>query len=401
MYRLLPSFGNELLGKTIVRPKDIGFPEAVYESGIALKLNPTPSKIALIGPVDPLKSGIAWNTTRLWLRLKEMTELDLYQTPVVQSKLNREEGIFPFFLFKSIQMHKSYEKVILVVGNGNHYHESINGLYNESNCEIVVILHDVVITGIDWKFDPKTPPILAKHGLHVLPLGTTKVLVHSNFAATMVRESLSTLPRKILVSTIKTGVPVEFVLPESRNKPSDHVIGTAGFFDHSKSPMTVLETFALLAKKFENASFEWVGEIDSFTVKSMYAYWEKLGLSAVQLSFLGYQDEAKFRETLQGWSCGIQLRSRTNGESSGVVFDLAACGTPVVVSNVGSFTELSDELFYKVKPLAKAPDVFDQVSKVLSLRSNDWSDLSDLLREEAKSHSFSLYAQEVLSLVNE
>jgi glycosyltransferase involved in cell wall biosynthesis len=195
------------------------------------------------------------------------------------------------------------------------------------------------------------------------------------------------------------GVPLEFVLDQPRCKPVNYVIGTAGFFDHSKSPFLVLQTFMLIAKKHSDAIFEWLGEIDLNTQHSYGLHWQKAGLELSRLRFLGYQNETDFRKTLQTWTCAIQLRKHSNGESSGIVMELAANGTPCVVTDIGSFKELSDHLFVKADLTENPKDIYQLVEKVIALSPNDWSKLSDELREEARLHSFESYSEAILDII--
>ena len=64
----------------------------------------------------------------------------------------------------------------------------------------------------------------------------------------------------------------------------------------------------------------------------------QLGVGAT-VQFLGYVDEAAWFEQIRRSTCAVQLRARSNGESSGAVLDCVSLGLPVI-TNVGSCREM-------------------------------------------------------------
>jgi glycosyltransferase involved in cell wall biosynthesis len=81
-------------------------------------------------------------------------------------------------------------------------------------------------------------------------------------------------------------------------------------------------------------------------VQLVIAGWEarrgcrRLGLAAAGLEILDGPDDAALLAAMRGVDVAVQLRSPTFGESSGVVNQLVALGTPLVVTGEGSFAEL-------------------------------------------------------------
>ena len=114
---------------------------------------------------------------------------------------------------------------------------------------------------------------------------------------------------------------------------------------------------------------------------------------------MGYLDEGNFAKSLLRWTCALNLRQYTNGESSGVVAELAAAGTPVIVSNIGSFTELQDDIFKKVSLNARANEIARELEVLVNLSANDWAKLSDKLIKWSSSHSFENYSTEILDFM--
>jgi glycosyltransferase involved in cell wall biosynthesis len=70
----------------------------------------------------------------------------------------------------------------------------------------------------------------------------------------------------------------------------------------------------------------------------------RLGLAADGLEILDGPDDDKLLEAMRGVDVAVQLRSPTFGESSGVVNQLLALGTPLVVTGEGSFADLPADI---------------------------------------------------------
>src|SRR5680860_1459463 len=69
----------------------------------------------------------------------------------------------------------------------------------------------------------------------------------------------------------------------------------------------------------------------------------------------GHVPAGEFDDWLRRASLLVQLRSVSNGESSGVVAQALSYGVPLVVSDLGAMAELDDDVAVKV-PVDIAPD---------------------------------------------
>jgi glycosyltransferase involved in cell wall biosynthesis len=83
----------------------------------------------------------------------------------------------------------------------------------------------------------------------------------------------------------------------------------------------------------------------------------------------------------------VQLRCVTNGESSGSVAECMAAGVPTVVSDIGSFAELPDNVVVKVPADLSAEELTMVVSDLLRDPERR-SALSAAGREYAAHHTY-------------
>jgi glycosyltransferase involved in cell wall biosynthesis len=105
--------------------------------------------------------------------------------------------------------------------------------------------------------------------------------------------------------------------------------------------------------------------------------------------------DSRYDDFLARASVAVQLRDKTNGESSAAVADCLGAGVPVIVSDVGSFSELPDDAVLKVRRDITPHELADTISSLMD----------DVKRRAAMSaagvayaqrHSFSAAAQTLL-----
>ena len=75
---------------------------------------------------------------------------------------------------------------------------------------------------------------------------------------------------------------------------------------------------------------------------------QRLGLAEEGLVREGWADEARLWSLMAGSDVAVNLRHPTMGETSGSVIRALSLGKPLVVSDVGWFSELPDEVALKI-----------------------------------------------------
>ena len=156
-------------------------------------------------------------------------------------------------------------------------------------------------------------------------------------------QHLASIPRYVL----STGHPI----PEARKDiiiSDDFYIGTFGFQTEVKDPERTYTLIAKLASHLDCRAVI-VGEV-SIKLKSMALQIWKHHQNTKELSFLSGLDDERFEREIAGAGLGIQLRRRTNGESSGPVSQLLANCIPTIVTDIGAFSELDAPLVHKISP---------------------------------------------------
>jgi glycosyltransferase involved in cell wall biosynthesis len=137
--------------------------------------------------------------------------------------------------------------------------------------------------------------------------------------------------------------------PHGRIEPADvhgePLIGCFGFLNMNKRIPQLLEAFAWLRRSRPNAKLLLVGGAgDRFDIGRRL---ERLGLTE-GVERLDYVPEERMWQLMAACDVLVNLRFPTMGETSGSVVRALSLGRPLVVSDVGWFSELPDGVVLKV-----------------------------------------------------
>ena len=138
--------------------------------------------------------------------------------------------------------------------------------------------------------------------------------------------------------------PVPELAPERiRGEP---LVGSFGNLNSSKRIPQLLEAFGRLRRDRPGARLLLVGAVSpGFDLDRRL---QRLGLSDEGILREDYVEEPRLWSLMAACDICINLRAPTMGETSGSVIRQLSLGKPVVVSDVGWFSELSDEVALKI-----------------------------------------------------
>ena len=124
------------------------------------------------------------------------------------------------------------------------------------------------------------------------------------------------------------------------------LFGSFGNVNASKRIPQLLEAFAQLRRRHESSTLLLVGAISpGFDLERRL---QRLGLDGGGLVREGYVDERRLWELMIAADVHVSLRSPTMGETSGTAIRALSLGRPLIVSDVGWFSELPDDVALKV-----------------------------------------------------
>jgi glycosyltransferase involved in cell wall biosynthesis len=171
------------------------------------------------------------------------------------------------------------------------------------------------------------------------------VIVHSHFVEERVRDVGFRGPvwRIPMPAFPERGDLPPFELPRSRSI----VIGCFGNLNPAKRAPQLLQAFAELRTRHPDALLVLAGGISSRYDLELQAAENGLSLGE-SVVHLGYLDEKNIAPLLTACDVLVSLRWPTMGETSASVIRALAVGRPIIVSDVGWFSELPDSVAAKV-----------------------------------------------------
>ncbi len=171
------------------------------------------------------------------------------------------------------------------------------------------------------------------------------------------------------------------------------VLGCFGVVNASKRVPELLQATARVRESHPDVTLLLVGPTSpGFDLERRL---QRLGLAEHGLVREGWADEARLWALMAGADVAVNLRHPTMGETSGSVIRALSLGKPLVVSDVGWFSELPDEVALKIPPgddevelltaafelLVTRPDVRETMSAAgleLARREHDLGRVADL-----------------------
>jgi glycosyltransferase involved in cell wall biosynthesis len=187
-----------------------------------------------------------------------------------------------------------------------------------------------------WEVRPQEFPLAGE----VLDRATS-VIVHSRYVETLVREHGYDGP---LHRIPHPAWPVPDVAPE--DVTGSPLVGSFGHINENKRIPQLLTAFAGLRRTRHGAKLLLVGsESPGFDLAGRI---ERTGLDATGVVREAYVEEERLWSLMAACDAIVLLRAPTMGETSGAAIRALSLGKPLVVSDVGWFAELPDDVAIKV-----------------------------------------------------
>ncbi len=345
----------------------------------SLDHGPVLPRLALVSPLPPQHSGIATYAYRLLEELRHHCEVTVF----VDADADAGDVVAPpgvaveplNHLDPIVRGGGAFDRILYFMGNSRFHVEMLEVLRAHPGW---VLLHDVRLSGLYSEVHRLAPERLIEESV-----GATLVALYPHryrstveamesippdvayrFGVWLTREVVSRADQVLVHSvyganliTLDAGVDPLVLYPHpcptrpgpARPSPGPPVIATFGIVAPVKQPEVLVSAMPVVHQRVPDARLRFVGEIEDHHRRDLLALAQELGVDHC-VEFVGHLDDDEFQAAQQASTVAVQLRSVTNGESSGAVADLLALGVPTVVSNLGAMTELPDEAVAKVDP---------------------------------------------------
>jgi glycosyltransferase involved in cell wall biosynthesis/SAM-dependent methyltransferase len=330
-------------------------------------------RLALVTPMPPAWSGIADYSAALFAALQDEVEVSVFSSSDFDPS--------------------RYDLVVYQIGNNPHHgfayelalkHPGVVVLH-ESNLHHLVA--DLTIKRGDWdaylreaEYDGGASALARARRVRALELGpdyegvpmlrrvlgsSRAVIVHSRFVEEEVRKAgfrgpVARIPHGAWTPQVD-GMAFRQRLGLDETTP---LVGTFGFLKPYKRIAESLRALRRLVRLEPRVKMILVGELHpDLHLPSLV---RRLDLSA-NVRVLGFAPIEEFTGYMAACDIVLNLRFPTVGESSGSLFRAMGLGKPVLVSDVGSFQELPDDVCLKVPADAAEEDtIFEYLNLLVS-----------------------------------
>jgi glycosyltransferase involved in cell wall biosynthesis len=310
-------------------------------------------KVAYYSPLPPSRSGIADYSTLLLPALRERIEIVVAEQGKrapsadvalyhlgndpdahgwILDALNERPGVV---VLHEYVLHHLIAGTTIGRGNGRAYLEAMERELGVAGRLLGLGVLDNLLPLL-WETQPERFPLSG-----VVLDKAAGLIVHSNYVAERAREagyggSLWRIPHPAW--------PMHAV-ERAADVSGDPLIGCFGYLNMNKRIPELLEAFASFRRDRPGARLLLVGAAgERFDVQRRL---ERLGLTD-GVERLDYVQEERMWSLMAACDVLVNLRYPTMGETSGSVIRALSLGKPLVVSDVGWFSELPDDTVLKV-----------------------------------------------------
>jgi glycosyltransferase involved in cell wall biosynthesis/SAM-dependent methyltransferase len=338
--------------------------------------------------MPPSKSGIADYSEALIAELSKLAEVEVFASAAKKFDPSRFDAAL-YHIGNNPHHDFAYETALRHPGFVVMHEANLHHLV----AHLTIIRDDWDAYVAECAFDGGTTALEFAHRVRRLEVGpdyegvpmtrrllaaSKAVIVHSEFVAGLTREQGFSGP----IATIPHGVWLPQTNPHAvRNQlgldESTPLIGAFGYIKPYKRIAESLRAFRRLIKVEPRARMILVGEPHpEFHVDQLI---RTLGLRE-HVRLIGHASIDQFVEYMGACDIILNLRFPTVGETSGSLMRALGLGKAVIVSDVGSFSELADDICLKVPPGPGEEDLIFEYLNVLVSKP----DLARAMGERAK-----------------
>lgn len=337
-------------------------------------------RVAYFTPLNPQRSGISDYNEELLPYLAEYLDIDLFVGDYWPNNSAITQRFRILNYRKLAERRTHYDVCVYHVGN-NPLHVLMYDMMQEFPG--VMLLHDGILHHLFLQMavnlnrrDAYVNELVYAYG--AAGLGLAKVFLQNGprlydypMIYGMANQSWGVLvhndfiKRRLEIAGISTSihrVPFPFKMPISSPTPKmAHawrtkyriareaiLIASFGHIIPGKRIQQSLRAYAEARQTFPGMVYCLVGEV---TPEAPVSEWmQAFGLPAESVVITGHVSFDEFQQAIAATDVCINLRYPTTGETSASLIRVLGMGCPTIVSNVGSFAELPDEVCIKIPP---------------------------------------------------
>lgn len=377
---------NDLKQKGYERVKKFTWEEVALSSlnvlnefgGKIKELEINSERIAFFTPLPPIQSGISDYSVDIIKKLSKSFFIDVYIDKGYTPKCELPNNVNIYEHRHFLKNKSNYLEVVYQMGNSEYHSYMIEYIKLYPG---ILVLHDYNLHGLlhfkatkegnlqkyrEFLYEDYSKEVVdnyvedftsGKTTLRDFELpcnGTVtnyskKVIVHSDYSKRLLLEKdISKNVRKIHhYAKIEKLVNKGEVRQVYNIDDNELIISAFGHIHETKRIMPILKAFKKLLSKFSNISLYLVGKPSPSIEAEINQYMVAKNLDS-KVTITGYTDINEFERYMDISDICLNLRYPYNGETSGSLMRILAKGKCVLVSDIGSFSEVPDNCCIKL-----------------------------------------------------
>lgn len=374
--------------------------------------------VAFIGPLPPSSTGIATYNQNLLHKLVGRGENSWFTPDGIVPVL----GTYPVEPLSSLSIRwPEFSTFVYSLGNSYHHINTVKALDERPG---IVWLHDVFLGGLALNIATQMMPddpwtylrkmmdsysmrssvnnsIINNYAENLIGFArpimknARSFIVHSEHAKGLLIRDLGGLQDGRTIDVVP--YPLEDLSDNVASEENDNdciTIGLLGFMAPVRAPEAVIDAASILNLEEKPVKVRIVG-------KCSEDYLELLSRRAAQgniiLECTGFVSDREFLAEISKLDVVVQVRLRSNGESSATVAQAIGLNVPVV-SNIPSVREFWSEIVYCTSPLINPEEILLGIKSVLTRSYKN--DVKERREEVISRFSKEKVAEQILRVVN-
>ena len=371
--------------------------------------------LAVVTPWPPAASGVAVYSARLVEEMSRHVDVEVFVEGDELPEASGGDGRIvkhPARSFSAIEAARGgYDAVLVCIGN-SEFHTVGLSLIRERRLQPVTLVHDIrltelychaaargevperilgALTSMYGALPPGLvrdewirPEVAERHGILMareIIACSRRAIVTSEFAARLARTD-TRVGDEARIHVVPHAYPEVVSVQAERD---EHLIGSFGLVNEAKRPLLLVQALSILRLRGRHVRLVFAGPVSEHDRREIVAEAARTGVEK-EIEITGLLDDARYANVLSRVSLAVQLRARTNGESSGAMHDCIAGGVPLVVTNLGAARELP-EFVEKVSLEVTAEELACRLDELLRDGSRRQA-MADAGISHARQHDF-------------
>lgn len=380
-------------------------------------------RVAIVSPLPPTKSGVSTYAFDLGKKLAEKYEV-FYVLPRTRTpKRKIPNGCVWISEQQFLDPSINFNLILYQIGNSPHHNQAIELSMKRPG---VVELHDVNLSHLNLANSMERGHLLrdyydAVHYSHgykslveigkkenlnkfesslLIAQAATRLVLHSESAIQLLERKYgaNVADKCVRINLAKPPVLSNSFVPREEANSFAIKVSSFGFISDDKFPLDIVTACKKLAKVTgKQVQITFVGEASSEDISKLLDQEAQQTRGEVKVVRTGWVSDVDLAKHYANSDVILQLRKTDKGETSAAVIDALSTGIPLIVSDIGSMSDLPGEYVYKVDNQRLIEELVESLLAAIKFDNNQRREA--VIRYYEEQHSMQYLERKISELI--